>query len=474
MPPSSARAAAPLHKPGRSMGPESAAAIDLRRAIRHCPDCGQRFSQDAKFCPFDGVQLTQGTGDLEDPLLSTVVDGRYRVEEVLGEGGMGRVYRVTHEALGRPFAMKVLRSELAKDPDLSARFIHEAKATAQVRHPHVVSITDFGETHSGLPYFVMELLLGETLGKRLRREGVLPQEEVAVILAEVGAGLLAAHAAGIVHRDLKPENIFLVPLGNRLSARIVDFGAAKVLGSSRATRAGIVFGTPHYMSPEQAAGEPVDARADIYSLGVVAYELLCGRVPFEADSYMGIMSQHLHVAPEPIRVRAPAVSEALATVVHRCLEKEPRDRFQSMDEVRRELLGAADPNQPMGVANGLPRSRTGVVFAVLAGFFGLLLGGAVLAWMRGAKGSAGEPKLEVVPQGSIGAPVFPTPMPVPDAAAVGSATPRIASDPRRAEANEGTRTTPQKTPGKTVVTPPPHPRGGRLEDEADPFEKKRR
>jgi serine/threonine-protein kinase len=278
------------------------------------------------------------------------VEGRYEVLEVLGEGGMGRVYKVRHVALQRAFALKALRRDLARDEDLGERFIHEAKATASVKHPNVVQITDFGRLPGGIPYFVMELLSGHTLGEVIKAGGPVPAGRAVRIIRQVAGALGAAHEAGVVHRDLKPDNVFLVGgsasepadrgraramLSDSPDLRVVDFGAAKIIGSSRMTKTGIVFGTPHYMSPEQASGGPVDHRADIYALGIIMYEMFTGRVPFEADTYMGVLTQHMFVQPLPPSQVSDAAKElgALEQITLICLEKKPEDRFASMHDL---------------------------------------------------------------------------------------------------------------------------------------------
>jgi serine/threonine protein kinase len=321
--------------------------LDIRREIKRCATCGKRFAREAVFCPFDGEKLATGRFDLmRDPLLGVLVDGRYEVVELLGEGGMGLVYEVRHVSLDRRFAMKVLRRELAREEELASRFIDEAKATAVVRHAHVVQITDFGRLPDATPYFVMELLTGSTLGEVIKSGGPIPAARAVRIVEQVASALAAAHAAGVVHRDLKPENVFLVGgvRGGQASddVRIVDFGAAKIIGSSRITRQGIVYGTPHYMSPEQASGQPVDHRADIYALGVIMYEMFTGRVPFEADTYMGVLTQHMFVQPTPPSRVSPAARElgALEDVTMTCLAKRPEDRYPSMNELV-EALGLA-------------------------------------------------------------------------------------------------------------------------------------
>jgi serine/threonine protein kinase len=318
--------------------------VDIRREMKLCGACGHRFSGEAMFCPFDGVKLeTVAYDPLGDPLLGSTIDGRYEVMELLGEGGMGRVYEVRHVALDRRFAMKVLRRDLARDEELASRFIQEAKATASVRHPNVVEITDFGRMPDGVPYFVMELLVGETLGHVIKGGGPIPSKRAVRILKQVTGALGAAHLAGIVHRDLKPDNVFLVGGFSGGSTnddvRVVDFGAAKIVGSSRVTRAGIVFGTPHYMSPEQASGQPVDHRADVYALGIIMYEMFTGRVPFEADTYMGVLTQHMFVQPpRPSQVSAAARElGALEEITMICLAKKPEERFASMADLSAAL-----------------------------------------------------------------------------------------------------------------------------------------
>lgn len=308
-----------------------------RLEVKRCSDCGARFGLEAAFCPFCGVPLASSTWDRAlDPLVGTIVDNRYEVIEPLGQGGMGTVYKVRHVTLNRLFAMKALRRDLAADGDLSRRFIHEARATAAIKHPGVVSISDFGVLEDGIPYFVMELLVGETLSLRMRARGPLPPREAIPIARNIAEALAASHAANVIHRDLKPENVFVIGTDE---LRIVDFGAAKIVGGSKLTRPGVVFGTPYYMSPEQAAGQPIDGRADVYSLGVLLYEMLTGRVPFEADTYMGVLTKHMFAQPpKPSESVAPGIRlGALEDVVLRALEKEPSARYASMAELKKAL-----------------------------------------------------------------------------------------------------------------------------------------
>lgn len=316
----------------------NAAGDRLPGSASRCPSCKQHFTGDARFCPFDGDALEAAPEYRADadPLIGTLIDGRYEVERVLGEGGMGTVYGVRHRSLDKRFALKVMRADMAEQGELAARFIQEARAAAAILHPNVVQITDFGELPSRAPYFVMELLDGTPLSKLLKSGGPPPFARAVRILKQVASALAAAHAAGVVHRDLKPDNIHIT---SNDVVKVLDFGVAKVAGAGRLTRTGMVFGTPHYMSPEQALGDDVDHRADIYALGIIMYEMFTGRVPFEADSYMGVLTKHMFMVPEaPSRVNA-AVRElgALEDVTLKCLEKKPAARYPSMDALIAEI-----------------------------------------------------------------------------------------------------------------------------------------
>ena len=290
----------------------------------------------------------QRPDDKLDPLIGKTIDGRYAIESVLGEGGMGTVYRTRHTTLGRSLALKVLRSDLAQETELAARFLQEAQATAAIKHPNIVSINDFGRLPDQRPYFVMELLSGRTLAALLKAGGALPARQATRIAMSIASGLEAAHEARVVHRDLKPENVFLIDDEGK-ELRIVDFGAALVMGGSRLTKQGIVFGTPHYMSPEQAGGKPVDHRADVYALGIILYEMLTGRVPFEGDTYMGVLTQHMFVAPTPPSQIVPDLGGklgAIEAVVLRALEKDPDARYASMRAFEEALDTARDAHVP--------------------------------------------------------------------------------------------------------------------------------
>jgi len=291
----------------------------------------------------------------KDPYIGTTFDHRYKIEKLLGEGGMGFVYLARHKVIDKKVAVKVLRAEMAKDREILERFLQEARAASSIGNPHIIDISDFGDLPDGSTYFVMEFLDGQSLVQFNDKNNRQPFDVIAKISIQMANGLASAHEAGIIHRDLKPENIFIITRGlDKHFVKILDFGIAKVAtsGENKLTRAGAVFGTPHYMSPEQAAGSPLDHRTDIYSLGVMMYEMVSGVLPFTADNFMGILSQHMYQAPPPLgklnlEPQCPAELEA---IIFKCLSKVPDDRYPDMHALSADLQRFQDGQVPEAVA----------------------------------------------------------------------------------------------------------------------------
>ena len=271
--------------------------------------------------------------------------GRYKLLSLIGTGGTGRVYRARHTILEREAAIKILRADLDPDTKYHDRFLKEARTIAKMRHPHVVQLYDFGSFH-GTYYMVMEYVPGENLDKKLKAlhsDGqLLPGVEVWRIIKQMGEALSYTHERGVIHRDIKPANILMTHDG---SIVISDFGVAKLLAGHGNTSTGTVTGTPTYMAPEQAQGESIDHRADLYAMAVVVYEMLAGRVPFKAPSAVTMIYKHLHEPPPPLRQFNPAVPPHVEAELLKALSKQPQDRHQSVAEFRRALSGSGSAAQ---------------------------------------------------------------------------------------------------------------------------------
>src|SRR5436309_5790978 len=272
--------------------------------------------------------------------LRKALGSSYTIEGEIGRGGMGVVFNARDERLKREVAVKVLPPELAFREEIRIRFLREAETAARLSHPHIVPIHSVGESPDGLVYFVMAYVDGESLAARLRRRGRLPAEETRRIMQETADAMGAAHALGIIHRDVKPDNILLE--GSRGRVVVTDFGIAKALSSTTGpatlTATGVAIGTPQYMSPEQAAGDrEIDGRSDIYSLGVVAYQMLTGELPFQAPTVPGLLMKHITERAPLVTALCPECPEDLAACVARCLEKDPDDRWPTADALRRAL-----------------------------------------------------------------------------------------------------------------------------------------
>ena len=345
-----------------------------------CVGCTAEVQLEDTFCARCGAPVT-------DPFIGVTVGGRYRIASRIGIGGMGAVYRAEHTMMRRDLAIKVLLPELSGKEEFARRFEREAESASRLAHPNIIAVTDFGHTNEGSLFLVMEFLAGESLSAAIAG-GPMPLPRALNILRQMLRGLEHAHAAGVIHRDLKPENIMLVERdGQRDVVKILDFGIAKVTqpqsGGEALTQAGVIFGTPEYLSPEQALGEAVDARADIYAAGVIFYEMLAGRRPFESEDKVKIISMHLSHAPPRVRDVNPTVDcpAPLEQVIMQTLDKSRENRFATATAFLRALDDAESPEDDFAADAGelvppQPRHARGAFGAVrrLAGRRSGLLG----------------------------------------------------------------------------------------------------
>ena len=311
--------------------------------MKVCPVCGKEYSDTTTLCSVDAEVLQS----VDDPLVGQTLAGKYLIEQLIKRGGMGAVYRGKHVMMDKTVAIKVLRPSLAGDDAIVARFSREAKAASRISHPHAVSVTDFGEAENGVVFLVMEYLDGRTLKDIIRSEGPMPIDRAVEIVRQVTGALDIAHQQGVVHRDLKSDNIMLSQTNGGDWAKVLDFGIAKIqqpegVRDNDITAANLVLGTPQYMSPEQCSQtSPIDARSDIYSLGVIVYEMLAGRVPFTGESPTVIMMKQVQDAPPSILDARPDLPASVDKLIERALAKQPADRFQTAGELSLELSRAA-------------------------------------------------------------------------------------------------------------------------------------
>ena len=301
--------------------------------MKVCPVCSTDYADDVRFCPNDG-QTLRSSGPTED-LIGQVIADRYHVLKKLGEGGMGQVYLAEHLKMGRRSAIKVMNPSMVHDPEAVARFNREAANASRITHPNVCAIYDFGETPDDLIYLAMEFVEGEPLTDLLARDRVLPVARAASIFLQVADALQAAHDLGIVHRDLKPDNIMLTRARDGSDVvKVVDFGIAKAVGrddSQKVTKTGLVMGTPEFMSPEQLSGDPLDGRSDVYSLALVLFQMLTGRLPFEGTTVQDTMVKRLTDEPASLADVRPDLRfpPGLQPTLDAALARRPVDRYQS-------------------------------------------------------------------------------------------------------------------------------------------------
>jgi eukaryotic-like serine/threonine-protein kinase len=388
-----------------------------------CPSCQTPVDGSQRFCPSCGTVLAPSDVEQQDPLLGQQLGGKYTVVRLLGEGGMGAVYE-GEQVLGttrRKVAVKTLHQHLSKDPKIQARFTREVGTLAALQHPNTIQVFDFGTTPDGILYIVMEFLQGKSLADTLEKEGAMLPDRAGNIIRQVCGSLEEAHASDIVHRDLKPDNIVLIErAGQKDFAKVLDFGIAKRskevdAQEQKLTQQGMVLGTPPYMSPEQFTGQPIDRRSDIYSLAIMAYEMLTGRLPFRANTAWEWATQHMTQPPIPIETLAEGMRapEGMRGAIRKGLAKSPDERFQSVKEFGEAFLAQAPASVVTGPQSAVARPMTevGPPLDVQAAFRSSP--GFQPPAMTGAAPMAGPPGHGYTPAG--GNVAFPTPMGIPQA-----------------------------------------------------------
>lgn len=314
--------------------------------LKKCNSCGNTYPNNLSFCLNDGTPLVE-----VDTLIGRVLDGRYRLDSLIGEGGMGDVYRATHVHIDTEFAVKLLKPEFVANQTAIKRFRLEAKAAGRINHPNAIKVTDFGVTPENIVYLVMEVINGYSLRSLMGSVGGLDYIRTVNIVRQICGAVDAAHRSGVIHRDIKPDNILIEIVNNTERVKVLDFGIAKLRetkADAYLTQAGTIIGTPQYMSPEQCQGKQIDTSSDIYSIGIILYEMLTGHVPFDADSTMQVVYKQLHEPPPPINEVAPHLPEALVHVVMRALEKDPANRQSSAIELSEELKDAVETSGEAG------------------------------------------------------------------------------------------------------------------------------
>ena len=422
---------------------------------RPCPRCQVVYSAAVRFCPSDGATLDPHAAD---PLIGQTIADRFRVDALAGVGGYGQVYRGVQLGVDRPVAIKVMPAAQVQNPAALRRFETEARVLSQLRHPNTVRLIDFGRLADGRAWLATPFLVGVTLQARLR-DGPLSASEVLDLMTQITSALEETHAAGVVHRDLKPGNLFLDTVAGREIVRVIDFGIAQQAEDVRLTAEGQTVGTSTYMSPEQIRGERVDARSDLYSLGVVAYECLAGRAPFEGPNRVSVIMQHLNDAPPPL-----AVDAEVASLIGWCLEKRADDRPPDAAAVL-EAIEDIRAGGPTSAAPSGGHRRWLVAGLVL----GIAVMGALIGWTwepatprRAVKPVASAPPHDCAPSNA------PTPIvkvvstvasaPTVEAAPTVMSAASIASAPA-SRARRPRRVTPRAAPSTAPPSAPRPPEG---------------
>jgi serine/threonine protein kinase len=409
-------------------------------ALKVCPQCGTEYELDQRFCPKDGSTLkAQGAKDL----VGSIIHKSYHVLRKLGEGGMGTVYLAEHVKMGRKSAVKVMNPGMVHDADAISRFNREASNASKISHPNVAAVYDFGETDDGLIFLAMEYVEGPPLTTVIEDQGALPPHRAAEIARQVADALSVAHEMGIVHRDLKPDNIMLAKNRDGTDcAKVVDFGIAKAANNEaqKVTKTGLVVGTPEYMSPEQLAGDKLDGRSDTYSLGLVAFNMLTGKLPFPAETLQESMIMRLTERPKQlIDMKADvAWSPQVQAVLDRALERSAEARYATASEFGREFFNAVrgmrdstatkfvdavvppaaapatrastaeKPLPPTRISTATPpmgspvavRPKKKSKLPMLAGMASVVLGVAVVSGIFATKGGGADTTQSAAPQGT--------------------------------------------------------------------------
>jgi len=401
-------------------------------------------------CPHDGTVLEHEAATLSQA--GQVLDGKYRLDSLLAEGGMGSVYRATHVMLGKTVAIKLIKAAIMTSPEIVRRFQREARAATALNHPNIVSVYDLGQTPDGTLYIAMEFIDGPSLKALIQAGRSIPPERTISILRQVAGALAVAHKHNIIHRDLKPHNIMLATAsdGSEL-AKLVDFGIAKTFDeATQLTSLGSALGTPYYMSPEQIEGRAVDGRSDLYALGIILYEMLAGEVPFADQSTPAVLVRQLRERPARPSLKNPAVSLALEAIALRCLEKDPEQRFQTADDFAAALKDASATLSDAASGATLPMNR-----AVTPSQ------DATIPMPRPSPAPSAAPLPASAAPTSVAAPpppasVAPASVAPPQPAMV--APPRVAPPPQAAPVSSAPRTDPATKPTVPAMQlPPPQP-----------------
>src|SRR5262245_11037345 len=306
----------------------------------NCSQCGTAVKKDMRFCPSCGApvradEASPSAIDARVAMLEQALKNKYKIIKKIGSGGFAEVYLGEHAQLGRQVAIKILLHSFAGEEDMIERFRREAKAAAKLSHPNIIDIYDVGES-DGIYFIVMKYINGETLARKTRREKKINPNEAIYIIKQLASALAYAHEKSIVHRDLKPANVMLDEYAKPI---LMDFGIARAQFEGNLTKTGTLMGTPHYLPPEQPLGKPVDGRSDIYSLGILFYEMLAGRPPFHDENSVSLIFKHINEPPAPLIEKVPELVPELCAIVHKMIEKLPENRYQNALEVQEALEG---------------------------------------------------------------------------------------------------------------------------------------